>query len=137
MVATAPTSGKGTVVRIGRGSTPVWTTLARVGDVTFPSATIEELDVTAQDSPGNAMEFIAGLTDNGLFAVPMQYLPDSPTDVMLRAILLSGEIVQIEITPKGGTLERWAGFLKQYERSAPVKSVQQMTATFRVNGTIP
>jgi predicted secreted protein len=136
MAATLPAIGKGTIVRVGRGAGPTWTTLARVGDVTFPQAEAEDIDVTAQDSPGNALEFIAGLTDNGTVEIPTQYLPDSPTDVLLRALQLSGEAVQLEITPVNGTAEKWAAYVKAYGRSAPVKGVRQATAMFKISGTI-
>lgn len=136
MVATTPSIGKGTVVRVGRGAVPAWITLARVGDVTFPTAVSDELDATAQDSPGNSKEFIAGLTDNGVIDLPIQYLEGSPTDVLLRAIQISGEIIQLEITPKGGSPERWAAFCRQYSRTAPVNGIQMTQASFRVNGTI-
>ena len=136
MVATVPSFGKGTIVRIGRGLTPTWTTLARAGDLDFPQAMADELDVTAQDSPGNAKEFIGGLIDNGTVDIPLQYLEGGPTDVLLKAILVTGELVQLEMTPRGGVAEKWVAFCKGYARSAPVQGVQTSTATFRVNGTI-
>lgn len=137
MPATLPDIGIGTIVRIGRGAGPTWTTLSRVGDVTFPQAMADEVETTHQQSPGRTKEFIAGLIDNGTVTIPTQYLPDSPTDVLLKAITLSQELVQVEITPVNGTAEKWAGFCKQYQRTAPVQGVRMADATFRINGTVP
>ena len=129
--------GYGSTVRIGRGATPVWTTLALVGDLEMPDEQIDEIEVTHMQSPGRRKQFIAGLTDGGEVGVPMNYIADSATDVMLKAIKITGEDVQIEITLTAtGTPEVYGGFLKGYARTAPVGDKMMATATFRLNEVI-
>jgi len=129
--------GYGSTVRIGRGATPVWTTLALVGDLEMPDEQIDEIEVTHMQSPLRRKQFIAGLTDGGEVGVPMNYIGGSASDLMLQAIKASAEDVQIEITLTAtGTPEVYSGFLKSYARSAPVNDKMMATATFRLSEAI-
>lgn len=129
--------GYGSTVRIGRGVTPTWTELAKLGDLDMPDEQVAEVEVTHMKSPGRRKQFIPGLTDGGEVAVPMNYIEGSVTDVLLKEIKVSGEIVQIEITlTADGTPEIYAGFLKGYARTAPVENKMMATATFRLNEVI-
>lgn len=135
---TDATIGYGTQIRIGRGAGPTWTTLAEVGDVTWPVNETDSIEATHMASPSRAKEYIAGLTDNGEIAVPMNWVPGSASDVTLEAIRLSGEIVQIEISSNEDvpTVRTYAGFCKKYGITSPVQGVQTAEAMFQVNGEI-
>lgn len=135
---TDATIGYGTTVRIGRGAGPTWTTLQHVRDVEWPKSEADEHDVTAMDSPNRTKEYIGGLTDNGEVAVPLWWVPDSPTDVLLRDIQATGELVQIEFTSNkvGATPETYVGFCKAYSRTSPVNGPQEAEAMFRINGGV-
>lgn len=139
-MALAPVAGKigyGSKVRIGVGATPVWTELANVGDLEMPDEQVDEIEVTHMQSPGRRKQFIAGLVDGGEIGIPMNYIPGSPTDVLLLGLKSSGANVQIEITLTAtGTPEVYAGFLKGYARTAPVNDKMMATATFRLSEAI-
>lgn len=129
--------GYGTTVRIGRGPTPTFTEIALVGDVDLPDEQADEVEVTHMKSPGRRKQFISGLIDSGEIGIPMNYIPDSATDTLLKSIKASGEDVIVEITlPGAADLEQFTGFLKGYARTAPVNDKMTATATFRLSSYI-
>ncbi|MGR3749590.1 phage tail tube protein [Paracoccus sp. (in: a-proteobacteria)] len=134
--------GYGTTVEVGVGETPVWTALAGVKDVSLPDSQVDEVEVTSMDSPNRTREYIAGLNDNGEVSMDMNYVPLSPTDVLLRDIKASGETVQIrfsvpnEANTAAPYVETYAGFCKGYGRTAPVGDAMMATATFRISAEI-
>lgn len=136
MSTTGVNIGWGAGVRIGRGATPTWTALVGIGDFDFPAAQSDKIDVTSHSSPNRTKEFIPGMTDNGDMAVPLDYIPDSDQDQLLRYLQYSGEIIQIEITPKGGTAEAYAGYVATYTRQAPVQGKSSANLVFTINGIV-
>lgn len=128
--------GYGSLVRIGRGATPTWTTLDLVGDIEMPDEQADEVEVTHQQSPGRRKQFIAGLTDSGEVAIPMNHVPGSATDLLLKEIRTSREDVLVEITltdDVDAEPETFSGFLKGYARTAPVGDKMTAVATFRLS----
>lgn len=129
--------GYGAKIRIGRGATPTWTELKGVGDFDMPNGETDEVDVTSHSSPNRTKEYIGGLNDNGSIDIPIDWVPGSTTDVLLRVLRRTGELIQLEITPAGETTpEVYAAFVKNYARSAPVQGKATGTITFRMNGIV-
>lgn len=132
--------GYGSTVRVGRsvgGGTPTFTALAFVGDLEMPDETIDKIDVTHMQSPGRRKQFITGLIDGGEIGIPMNYIPESPTDNLLNEIKASGEDVILEITlTSTGTPEKYGAILIGYARTAPVNDKMTATATFALNEVI-
>ncbi len=135
---TEATIGYGTQIRIGRGVTPTWTTLQHVRDVEWPMAEADEHEVTAMDSPNRTKEFIGGLIDNGELTIPLWWVPDSDTDVLLKDLASTGELVQFEFTGNhsGAVAEVYAGFVKRYGRTSPVNGPQEAECVVRINGAV-
>lgn len=126
--------GYGSTVRIGRGATPTWTELAFVQDIEMPDEQTDDVEVTHMKSPGRRKQFISGLTDGGEVSIPMNLIPGSPTDVLLKSIKASGEEVIVELTPgEDGTPEKYAGYCKGYGRTAPVNDKMTATAVFKLS----
>ncbi|AZV00342.1 phage tail tube protein [Paracoccus sulfuroxidans] len=126
--------GYGSSVRIGRGATPAWTSVALVGDLELPDEQADEIDVTHMLSPGRRKQYIAGLLDSGELTIPTNWIPGSPTDTLLQGLKVSGEQVLIEITITAeGTPETFSGFLKSYARSAPINDKMTANAVFRLS----
>ncbi|MCJ8139514.1 phage tail tube protein [Falsirhodobacter halotolerans] len=133
--------GYGSTVRIGRGANPEWTDLDLIGDIEMPDEQVDEIDVTHMQSPGRRKQFIPGLIDGGEVAVPMNYIPGSASDQMLKELKASGEVVLIEITlpavaPAAAIPEVFAGYLSGYARTAPVNDKMTATATFRLSEAV-
>lgn len=126
--------GYGSSVRIGRGATPAWTSVALVGDLELPDEQADEIEVTHMLSPGRRKQYIAGLLDSGELTIPTNWIPGSPTDTLLQGLKVSGEQVLIEITITAeGTPETFSGFLKSYARSAPINDKMTANAVFRLS----
>lgn len=128
--------GYGSTVRIGVGETPTWTALDLVGDIEMPDEQVDEIDVTHMQSPGRRKQFIAGLVDSGEVGVPMNYIPGSASDVLLKSLRDSRETVLIEITltdDEAAVPETYSGFLKGYARTAPMGDKMTAVATFRLS----
>lgn len=135
---TEATIGYGTQIRVGVGVGPTWTTIAELGDVEWPMAEADEHEATSMDSPNRTKEYIQGMIDNGEVTIPLNWVPGGATDTVLKAILASGELVQVEFTDNsvGATPETYVGFCKRYSRTSPVNGVQKAEAGFRINGTV-
>ncbi|WP_226628421.1 phage tail tube protein [Alloyangia pacifica] len=128
--------GYGSIVRIGVGETPTWTTLDLLGDLEMPDEQVDEVEITHMKSPGRRKQFIAGLTDSGEVAIPMNYIPGSDTDVLLTSLRASREEVLVEITltdDVAAVPETYSGFLKGYSRTAPINDKMTAVATFRLS----
>lgn len=137
MSTTGVNIGWGAKIRIGRGPTPTFTALVGLGDFDFPQAQAEDIDVTSHSSPNRTKEYIPGIIDNGELTVPIDYIPNSDQDKLLRFLQQTGEMIQIEITPAGVTTpEIYAGYVRQYQRSAPVQGKSTGTLGFRINGIV-
>ena len=129
--------GYGAKIRIGRGTVPTWTEIKGPGDFDMPDGDTDEVDVTSHSSPNRTKEYIAGLIDNGSIDVPVDWVPESAQDILLRVLRRTGELIQLEITPAGAaTAEVYASWVKNYKRSAPVQGKATGTITFRVNGLV-
>ncbi|WOI54958.1 phage tail tube protein [Palleronia sp. LCG004] len=128
------TIGHGGTVEIGRGATPDWTKIAKVGDIDMPDAQADDIEVTHQESPGQRKQFIPGFTDTGEFSVPHNYIPGSVTDVMLTEIKSAREMVQIRIKIDADSpAETYVGYCKSYGRSSPVGNKRMSTAVFKLS----
>lgn len=142
MSATGVRTGKGTTIRVGRGAGPDWTKLVGVGDVSMPQSVADEIETTHMES--DRKEFIAGMTDSGEVSVEVHWLPGSPMDIALKACQASGETVQIEFSvpaptalePAARLVEVYAGFVKAYNRTAPVNDKMMAEVTFRLSGLV-
>lgn len=130
--------GYGTTVRVTRASSQTPFEIALVGDIDMPDEQVDEVDVTHMKSPGRRRQFIAGLIDSGELTFPMNLIPGSPTDLLMKELKASGEEVIVGITlPGEGTLEeQFTGFLKGYGRSAPIDDKMTAEATFRLSSFI-
>ena len=111
------------------------------GTVTFPSAEVDEIEITSHGS--TRREYIAGLKDSGSIEFNMNWLPKSPTDVLLTALVDTGEQVNVKITTPGlaGNTsnlysEVWRGFVRNYERNAPHDDVAEASVEFRISEKI-
>lgn len=135
---TEATIGYATRIRVGRGAGPTWTTLQHVRDVEWPQSEADEHEVTAMDSPNRTKEFIAGLIDNGETTIPLWWVPGSATDVLLKDLNSTGELVQVEFTDNsdGAVPEAYVCFVKRYARTSPVNGPQEAELVVRISGLV-
>jgi len=126
--------GHNSRVRIGRGETPVWTTLSGCEDVTLPDRSPADEDVTSMDSPGFTEEFIPGLFSAPDWSVTKHYVPEDAEDVLLSALEASrGERVLLEILPNGATEPHvYQGYVKKWLPTMPVKNAMKGELTMKI-----
>lgn len=83
-------------IRIGVGLTPTWTEVIGVPEFDIPDQTPSDVDVTHLTSPNDTEEAINGMKPMTTWTAQAFYIPNNDTDTALKAVVASGEIVQIE-----------------------------------------
>jgi hypothetical protein len=104
-----------------------------IGEVTEISPGEEEtdrIDVTHMQSPDRRREFIAGLTDPGEASFTINWVPGNPTDVFLREMRASGDVVQHQIEFPNGVTVTFDASVLTYSKAVPIND--RMTATITV-----
>ncbi|NDK37128.1 phage tail tube protein, partial [Rhodovulum sulfidophilum] len=81
-------------------------------------------------------EFRPGLLDPGECSVTMNWIEGSATDNLLIGLKASGNVRQIRVTFPGGTVWVFEGWLKSYVPPATVGEFQEVSASFRVTGSL-
>lgn len=139
MAVSGAKTGRGRI-RVGRGATPTWTELLGVGDFTMPDGQVEDIDVTSHSSPAGELEKVPGLLDRGSVSFSLDFVPGSATDICLKAIKESREIVQLEMNPdwenEDSEDETFAAYLKSYKRTSTVKGVLKSEVEFMIAGVV-
>lgn len=111
--------------------------LEEVVSFPLPDEQVEEVEVTHLKSPQKRREFIAGMIDAGEVEVALNYIPNSATDVKIRELKTSGEVVTVVFTIPDDTAT-WeittSCFVKGYGRG-PVAASEKMSCTVRLRIT--
>ena len=139
MAASQASIGYGSLLEVQDASL-VFTALAEVYNVTPPSSTVDQVDVTHMQSPSRMREFVDGLIDPGECSFEMNYVPSSPSDLLLLAILATpvgqSRTRGIRITYPNGKKDQFNGNLATYEPTLPTDDKMTATVTFRVTGPV-
>jgi hypothetical protein len=121
-------------------SPTVFVDLGEVINITPPSSTVDQVDVTHMQSPGRRREFIDGLIDPGECSFDMNYIPGSDSDTLLLAILDTpvGESRRrtCRIIYPNSVIDEFSANLMNYEPNLPTDDKATATVTFRVTGTV-
>jgi len=144
MPASQASIGYGAKLEIDDGTnptTPVYFVLGEVYNVTPPSMTIDQVDVTHMQSPNRMREFVDGLIDPGKCSFEMNYVPGSTSDDLLLAIAATPPGVsrtrKLKLTyPGSAIVDVFSGNLESYEPSLPTDDKMTATVSFRVTGPV-
>lgn len=135
--------GWGAEAHLHDGGTPgALVELLNVFNLTLPNPQVEDVEVTHYKSPGREREYISGLIENGEITIEMNYVPGSPTDLLLTAAKASGEVRQMKIVVPTtvGVSQKWGFtfncYVKGYERAIPFDDRLTATATVKVAGAV-
>jgi hypothetical protein len=133
--------GYGGVIEISTGDSPdVLTTMQEVTNITPPSSTLDQIDVSHMQSPNRRREYISGMTDGGEFSFEMNFVPGAATDDFLFAILTTPVGVSrrrhLRLSFPNGVTWFFDGELTGYEMSMPFDDKMSATATFKVTGDL-
>lgn len=131
--------GYGTIYEIWDKSlgVPAFVEVAEVINVTPGEATADRVDATHMQSPNRRREYISGLIDNGEASFEINWVPGSNTDVMLRELFESGDVVEHRITFPGAAPRvtvTYDASIIGFSKAIPIDDRMTATITVAVSG---
>ena len=128
--------GTGFMLATGPG---VLTELDEVTDVSLPEETADDVEVTHFKSPNRRKEYRGGLIEPGEGSITLNYIPGSPTDLLISGAHQAGtpRAFACDLPDAEGEPEyRISGFLivKSRSRAIPIGDRLQMTVGVRFTG---
>lgn len=137
MAASAASLGYGSKFLISDNSSPgIYTDIAEVFNITPPNFEADDVDVTHNQSPNRTRETIAGLKTPGDCSFEMNFVPGSASDVLIRALLTTGEQRACKITFPNAEAWSFLAAVKGYEVSMPTDDKMTATVSMQVSGDI-
>lgn len=127
--------GYGSFFHVSQDDGTTWIEIAEVFDITPPSSTVDQIDATHMQSPNRNREFISGLSDPGSASFEMNFVPGSPSDILIQSIRASGEQVQCRITFPNGVTWEFTGQIESYEPAIPTDDKMTASVSFKVSGS--
>ena len=127
--------GYGSYFHISQDSGSTWIAIAEVFDITPPSDTVDQIDVTHMQSPNRRREFIAGLSDPGSASFEMNFVPGSASDLKIQEIRGTGEQVLCRITFPNAVTWQFTGQIESYEPAIPTDDRMTASVSFKVSGS--
>lgn len=134
--------GYGSTFKIATsGDSPTdFVSLGEIFNITPPSETVDQVDVTHMQSPSRRREFISGLIDGGECSFEMNWVPGSDGDLELNEILALAIGVSrrrfCQIRYPNGVTHTFEAELQSYEKSVPTDDKMSATVTFKVTGVV-
>lgn len=113
------------------------TELDEVTEIPFAEETADDVEVTHFKSPKKRKEYKAGLIEPGEGTITMNYIPGSPTDLLIRAAQNDGKVRAYRAIVPAGDDASWIveGFLIVKSRSRAVPIGDRMTTSVSVRFT--
>lgn len=127
--------GYGSYFHISQDSGSSWIEIAEVFDITPPSDTVDQVDVTHMQSPNRRREFISGLSDPGSASFEMNMIPGSASDLKIQEIRGTGEQVLCRITFPNAVTWQFTGQIESYEPAIPNEDKMTASVSFKVSGS--
>lgn len=123
--------------RSDMASTPTFTEVANVTNLSGPGLSRNTIDVTAHDSPDAYMEFLGGLKDGGEVGMDINWDPGDTTHANLIADFEDTEPrdYQLVIPVLSGSAE-WAfsAIMTGFDPSYPTDDKIEASVTFKITG---
>ncbi len=131
--------GKGALLKMGDGAVPeVFTAVAEVGDLPFPTLDYSEEEVTHQESPNDAEESIPTLQVGTTLQVPVNWLPQNPTHLALLAAYKTRTTVNWQFMFPDAAVTTWpfSAWVKTISGNAPLKGKLAGSITLKISGGV-
>lgn len=131
-------SGHGTMIAVQLTPGGVFTDIAEMGDITPPSLERNEFDSTTQNEDIDS--YVLGVLRRGLFAVPLNFIPDNNTHDHLTGVqklLIDKTMTGWRVTfPQVTPALVWimSGQVKGFVPSAPVDGKLSANVSVRLSG---
>ena len=114
---------KGSQLKAGDGATPteVFTLIPEIRQITGPSMSAEQIDVTSHDTPGGFRDKIQGLKDWGTLTCEMLWVPNNVQHLQLFNDYVAGTIRHYTLTVPDAdeTTLNFSGFVGNNPTSIP------------------
>lgn len=120
---------------ISQDNGATWFSVAEVTDITPPSDSVDQVDVTHMQSPERRREFVSGLSDPGSASFEMNFVPGSPSDLKIQEIRGTGEQVLCRITFPNAVTWSFTGQIESYEPAIPNEDKLTASVAFKVSGS--
>jgi len=118
----------------------LFTDLGEVFNITAPSSTVDQVDVSHMLSPNRTREFIDGLIDPGECSFEMNYIPGSAADLALLAVLNlpvgTNRTQTCRIVYPNGVSDTFEANLQSYEPNLPTDDKMTANVSWRVSGIL-
>lgn len=133
----------GTLLQIGDSTvqaTANYTTIAQVQDISGPSLALNTDDVTAHDSTGGWMEFVATVKDGGEVTFDIVYDPAGTTHKNASGGLLyeldqkTAKAYKVVFTDTASTAWTFNAFVTAFEPGEPVDGKLSASVTLKITG---
>lgn len=124
--------GYGTTLEIFHGG--VFVEVAEVTNITPGEATTDRVEATHMKSPDRRREYITGLIDSGEATFDINWIPGSATDLLLRDLFTSGDVVNHRITWSNGVSLTYEASLIGFSKATPIDDRMTATITVAVSG---
>ena len=108
--------------------------IEEVFSVTPGAAVADRIDATHFQSPGRRREYIAGLIDNGEASFELNWVPGNASDLLIRGLMASGEVVEHRITFPNDVTVTFDASIIGFEKEIPVDDRMVATITVAVSG---
>ena len=129
-------SAQNSVIKVNTGTSevPVWLKINGIKSFTTPDGSTSEIDVTDLDSV--AMEYIAGMVDEGNFGYEGNELAADPGQIAVKAARASREITGFQITLPNLDVLTFDALVKNVTATAGVNAVLSMKVDTKVTGPV-
>lgn len=130
-------SAQGVTIQRGDGAaTEVFATIAEITDFTTPDGELTMIDATSLDS--TAMEFIAGLIDNGQVQISGHFVGGDAAQEGLRTDRASKTLrnFKITLTDDPATVFSFAAYVLSFTISGAVNDKLTFSATLKISGAV-
>ena len=131
----------GSVIQLGDGATPeVFTAIAEVIDISPPSMSRDDIDVSNQDSTSGWREFIPGWRDGGEMSFNCNWLPTNATHDENTGLLSTFTDDDRHnwklILPDTVKTLSFAGFVTGFEGDLSLEEQADLSITIKISGVI-
>lgn len=131
--------GQGTLLKMGDAAGTVFTTIARITDLSLPSLSADSVESTSHDSANFTREFEPGLIDPGEISFTILFDPAETTHGLTAGLpyLMKNRLkrsFQILYTDAGDTIWTFTAFVTGFEGQAPIDDNVTADVTLKITG---
>lgn len=116
--------------------TSVYTDIAEVVNIDGPSDDAAQVEVTNMDSPGKSREYIGGLIDRGEVSFEANFLPQAPSQKLLRTDMQNNVTRNYRLTfsDAAGSNVKFDAIVRSIRRTTPIDAPVRLNITLKVTG---